>query len=171
MHGMNRTFDKALAFILEAEGGYVNDPADRGGETKFGISKKAYPDINIAELELVDAEVIYHTDYWMKCQCNALPDQFAIAVFGSAVNHGTRRAIKLLQQTLQVEVDGIIGQQTLAAAKAQNNRYMLERFLSFRSRYYFDIVFKNQSQYRFLRGWLRRLFKLQNFILEVTDAP
>ena len=124
LHGMD-TFSHAIQFILQAEGGYVNDPTDRGGETNFGISKRAYPDLDIKNLSLNDAENIYFKDYWLKAKCNELPPQMAIVVFGSAVNHGVTRAIKLLQQTLKVEVDGIIGQQTLAAASAQNNRYML----------------------------------------------
>ncbi len=169
LHGMD-TFKKALEFVLAAEGGYVNDPLDRGGETNFGISKRAYPDVDIKNLTLRDASQIYHRDYWLECQCDKLPSQFAIAVFGSAVNHGSRRAIKILQQTLKVDVDGLIGQNTLAAASMQNNRYMLGRFLSFRSRYYLKIIIKRPSQEKFFRGWSRRLFELQQFILEVAHA-
>ena len=164
------TFNKALKFVLAAEGGYVNDPLDRGGETNFGISKRAYPDVDIKNLTLYDASNIYYKDYWLKCKCDQLPPQFAVAVFGSAVNHGQSRAIKLLQQALKTEVDGVIGQHTLAAAASQNNRYMLGRFLSYRSRYYLKIVIKRPSQEKFFRGWTRRLFELQQFILEVTHA-
>jgi len=170
LHRMN-TFDKALEFVLAAEGGYVNDPDDAGGETNFGISKRAYPDLDIANLTLHDAQNIYYRDYWLKCKCDQLPPQFGVAVFGSAVNHGPRRAIKLLQETLKTDVDGIIGQHTLAAASMQNNRYMLSRFMSFRGQYYADIVIRKPDQHKFLRGWLRRLFKLQQFVLEVTNAP
>jgi lysozyme family protein len=164
------TFDTALRFILDAEGGYVNDPDDAGGETNYGISKRAYPDLDIASLTRYDAENIYYRDYWLRCQCNELPDQFAIAVFCSAVNHGADRAVRLLQETLQVDIDGVIGQHTIAAARSQNNRYVLGRLLSFRGVFYADLATRKPEQRKFLRGWLRRLFMLQQFILEHTHA-
>ena len=170
LHSMD-TFKKALEFVLAAEGGYVNDPLDRGGETNFGISKRAYPELVIKSLTKSDASDIYHRDYWLKSKCDQLPPQFAIAVFCAAVNHGSRRSILLLQKSLRVEVDGIIGQHTIAAAHSQNNRYVLGRLLSYRARYYLDIVVKRPSQTKFYRGWLRRLFELQQLIMEVTHAP
>ncbi len=169
IHGMN-TFDEALRFVLAAEGGYVNDPLDRGGETNFGISKRAYPTLDIKNLTEYEASNIYYRDYWLHCQCDKLPPQFAIAVFGSAVNHGPTRAIRLLQQTIKSVDDGIMGPATLAAAGANNNRYMLGRFLSFRAKYYLSIVTRKPSQTKFYGGWMQRLFDLQQFILEVTHA-
>ena len=51
---------------LDHEGGYVNDPTDPGGETNYGISKRAYPKIDIKALTKHEAVKIYYKDYWVK---------------------------------------------------------------------------------------------------------
>ncbi len=163
-------FPKAVQFVLEAEGGYSNNPNDPGGETNYGISKKAYPDLDIKQLTRDRAISIYRRDYWLTCQCDKLPPALAIAVFGSAVNHGTHEAIKLLQQSLGVTTDGLIGPQTLRAAKTHNTPDMLTRLLSFRAGLYVDIVLRKPTQHIYYWGWLERLFTLQAFILGVTNV-
>lgn len=92
----NKDFDKALKFILKWEGGYSNDPRDPGGETKFGISKRSYPELDISKLTLKQAKEIYYKNYWLKAGCNELPFPFNIVVFDTAVNMGMRRAIEFL---------------------------------------------------------------------------
>lgn len=59
-------FEKAFGYMIENEGGYVFDKNDPGDETKFGISKKSYPHLNIKALTLEDAKKIYYEDYWIK---------------------------------------------------------------------------------------------------------
>jgi len=90
------TFELAVEFILEKEGGYVNDPDDPGGETKFGISKRAFPRINISDLTESHAKELYHQYYWQPMRCNELPDRLRLPVFDCAVNQGIRRATKFL---------------------------------------------------------------------------
>ena len=58
------SFNKIIEKVLEHEGGYVNDPKDLGGETKYGITKRFYPDVDIKNLTKEQAKTIYHTDYW-----------------------------------------------------------------------------------------------------------
>lgn len=111
-------FDEAFERVIGHEGGYVNDPADRGGETKFGISRRAYPQINIAALTLADAKTIYRRDYWDLCACAAMPRELALAVFDLAVNAGRYVAVKDLQLALGVDNDGVLGPRTLAAIQA-----------------------------------------------------
>lgn len=110
-------FEKAVALILKHEGGYVNDPRDPGGETKYGISKRAYPNENIAALTVERAKELYHRDYWQAIRGDDLPAPLAVVVFDMAVNAGTGAAIKLLQRTLGVPDDGVLGPVTLAKAK------------------------------------------------------
>ena len=62
---MNEGFDKAFEFTIGVEGGYVNDPSDPGGETKFGVSKKSYPNLDIKNLTITQAKEIYYKDYWI----------------------------------------------------------------------------------------------------------
>jgi len=57
------TFNEIIEVILEHEGGYVDDPHDRGGETKYGITKRFYPNVDIKNLRNEQAKIIYHQDY------------------------------------------------------------------------------------------------------------
>ena len=59
-------FDKAMNFVGLMEGGYVNDPIDKGGETKYGISKRSYPNLDIKNLTKEQAREIYYKDFWLK---------------------------------------------------------------------------------------------------------
>lgn len=112
------SFDNAFKRTVGHEGGYVNDPNDRGGETKYGISKRAYHSLDIAALTLDEARAIYLRDYWMPCACDALPPMTAAAVFDLAVNAGRDAAIRDLQLALGVDADGVIGPKTWAAIRA-----------------------------------------------------
>lgn len=85
-------FDRAVDFVLKHEGGYVNDPRDPGGETKYGISKRAYPMLNIKDLSVEDAKLIYEKDYWLKAGCDKLEWPLCLVHFDTAVNMGLHRA-------------------------------------------------------------------------------
>ena len=89
-------FDEALKFVLKWEGGYSNDPNDPGGETKYGISKRSYPELDIRKLTLKQAKEIYYQNYWLKSGCDKLPFPFNIVVFDTSVNMGRRRAMEFL---------------------------------------------------------------------------
>ena len=67
-------FDDIIDVVLEHEGGYVNDPNDLGGETKYGITKRFYPDVDIKNLTEDEARKIYYDDYWVKNKVPQLPD-------------------------------------------------------------------------------------------------
>lgn len=110
------TFDNALALILKHEGGYVNDLRDAGGETNYGISKRAYPNVDIKKLTPALAGELYRKDYWDAVQGDKLPPVLALCAFDCAVNQGPDYARKNLQFALGVKMDGSIGQVTLAAA-------------------------------------------------------
>lgn len=113
---MQTIWDKAIAFVLAYEGGYVNNSSDPGGETNFGISKRAYPNLDIKNLTIDQAKQLYHDDYWNAISGDELPGDLAMAVFDCAVNQGVGMAIRLLQISLGVTVDGKIGPQTVKAA-------------------------------------------------------
>ena len=108
---------ETIDIILKHEGGYVNDPKDAGGETNFGISKRAYPHLDIARLPVMVAERLYWEDYWLKCQCNKLPKGLDLMVMDYAVNSGVSRASKALQGIIGTKQDGIIGAMTLDAVR------------------------------------------------------
>lgn len=128
---MSSAFKAAVAVVLRLEGGYVNDPRDPGGETNMGISKRSYPNEDLVNLTLERAREIYKKDYWDRIRGDELPVRLALAVFDCAVNQGVPVAIRLLQITLQVEVDGELGPLTLTAAHRAGPdlawRYLLQR--------------------------------------------
>ena len=110
------SFETVVHMVLEHEGGYVNQPSDPGGETKYGISKRAYPDVNIAELTKDDAADLYKRDYWDRIKGDDLPVGVACAVMDYAVNSGISRASKALQSVCGIaNGDGIIGPASLNA--------------------------------------------------------
>lgn len=96
-------FAQALAFTLQREGGYVNDPADPGGETNYGLSKRAYPDLDIRNLTLEQAAQIYRRDYWERPGFNRVAEvapALAVRLFDLGVNCGTVTAGKMLQRAI-----------------------------------------------------------------------
>lgn len=84
-------FDSAFAIVVGIEGGYVNDPKDPGGETRWGISKRQYPNVDIPQLTLEQAKAIYLRDYWNTHGCDKLDWTEALLVFDCAVNGGNHQ--------------------------------------------------------------------------------
>lgn len=146
-------FGKCFEHVIGLEGGYVNDPVDPGGETKFGISKRAYPDEDIKSLTLVRAMELYRRDYWDMVKGDILPEPLDSYVFDAAVNQGVPAAIKMLQKALGLPQDGIFGIDTQrraqGASKEQFAMFMTERALRYYGTRNFD---------KYGRGWLKRLF-------------
>ena len=86
-------FDIAFNRLMGHEGGYSNNPDDPGGETNWGISKRAYPDVDIKNLTREDAKVIYKKDYWDKVEGDYLPLSIAFQLFDFAVNSGVHTTL------------------------------------------------------------------------------
>lgn len=149
------SLDRAFELVIEAEGGYVNDPRDPGGETKFGISRRAYPTLDIKGLTREQAKEIYERDYWLAAKCQLLPWPLSAVVFDCAVNQGVGTAITLLQKALGLTQDGVVGPKTLAAAKASGEEgvalYLAERTLRYT---------RTSGWVIYGRGWVKRLFLL-----------
>lgn len=90
---------------LDHEGGYVWDEDDPGGETNFGISKRAYPKLDIKNLTKHEAVKIYHKDYWLKYRCGDLPSNIRHIVFDGAVNMGALGLCEYFKRWLMLKVD------------------------------------------------------------------
>ena len=165
---MMDVFDTALEFTLRWEGGYSEDPADPGGATKYGISARAYPTVNIKALTVAAAGEIYRRDFWSYCHGDQLPPRLALALFDTAINCGPAKAVRLLQQTLRVPADGVIGPQTITAcwekAEAAAIKDVLTEFLSRRVLFYADLT----TFSRFGLGWVKRCFALLDAALKIT---
>ena len=155
------SFEKCFAFTIGEEGGYVNHPKDKGGETKWGISKNQYPNLDIPSITKEDARAIYLRDYWEPSGANLLPDKLALVHFDAAINHGVTKSIKILQYSVCVKQDGILGPKTLNAVKNQNEGVTIMVYIQMRYELYKAIVKTNPSQKVFLDGWKNRLEKLR----------
>tara|TARA_R100000908_G_C3687869_1_gene103589 strand:- start:135 stop:608 length:474 start_codon:yes stop_codon:yes gene_type:complete len=152
-----KTFDEIIEQVLEHEGGYVNDPKDLGGETKYGITKRFYPELNIKELTIEKAKQIYKDDYWDKNRVESLPQELWHIFFDMCVNMGRRTAVKVLQRAAvnrgrDIEVDGGLGPATIGALKGVE----LDRVRAFRVKYYVDLITARPEQEKFFLGWFRR---------------
>jgi lysozyme family protein len=145
-------FDRAFEIVVGHEGGYVNHPADPGGETKFGISKHAYPSLVISAVTLEDAKAIYYRDYWQRVKCDELPDLLRYPMFDAAVNSGVERAVRWLQTAVGTTVDGVIGPKTIAAAQTDQDR-LFRKLMAVR----LDFMTHLSAWPTFGAGWARRI--------------
>ena len=154
---MKVTFDEIIGVVLHHEGGYVNDPKDPGGETNYGVSKRAYPDVDIKNLTEDGAKDIYRRDYWDKNRCGDLPDELRHVYFDMCVNMGRSRATKIMQETANtkgadLKIDGGMGSKTIGAL----TNVELERVRAYRIKYYVNLVDRKPDLAKFYFGWFRR---------------
>lgn len=146
-------FEKAFERVIGYEGGYVFDPRDAGGETKYGISKRAYPNLDIKNLTLDQAKEIYRRDYWNRLHLDEIPDCVRFDLFDAAVNSGVSAAAKFLQRAAGTNADGVIGKLTIAAANGIDPERLDKRLSGYRLQYLADL----SSFPTFGRGWVRRV--------------
>ena len=161
-----QTFPDCIAHVLAAEGGLVNNPKDPGGVTKFGISQRSYPALDIRALSLDEAKAIYQRDYWDKIQGEALPAGLDLLLLDHAVNAGPARAIRLLQGLLNVPEDGIMGPVTLGEAAAANTESLIATYSELRLDFYRDLP----TWRHFGAGWTRRVQRARRAALAMARA-
>jgi lysozyme family protein len=179
MSQLSQDFKKAFELVIIHEAGFVNDPRDPGGKTKFGISDRRDGKVDgLADLDgdgsgvkaielltLEDAGNIYKREYWDKCCCDDLPSAIATALFDTAVNVGNHQAKLLLQRALGVNDDGIIGPITMKKAQQASQPYLIARFMAERQMYY--AALKSWNTYGL--GWTRRVIETAHYCLSLTN--
>lgn len=170
---MPSRFDECLSFIRKWEGGKVDDPADPGGRTAYGVTADTYtryrlkigrPVRDVFDIEEPEIRDIYLSNYWSPLCCSMLPMGLDLQVFNAGVNAGNRRAGKWLQEALGMangEIDGIIGQGTLRVVHdviaANEVDRVMGRFSDLLRRHYTTLAVRNETLQKFLKGWLNRL--------------
>ena len=128
--------EKSLDFVLKWEGADGAVTTDTGGVTRWGISSKSYPTLDIANLSLAQAKLIYHQDYWEDCNCDNIPWPYDIVVMDTAVNCG-------------------VGQALLWHANADNwQDFLLRRVL------HYTKLAKSTKYRDYYRGWMNRVMNL-----------
>jgi lysozyme family protein len=144
---------------------YTNDPNDAGGETKFGVSKAAFPDVDIANLTYDSASKIWLDNFWTPNRLGEINNQeLANKLLNMVGNSNPRVVVKQFQTAISicgtfVTADGLIGTATIQAANACNSMYLLSVFKLQRIGYYVDLVNKNSSQLTYLKGWVARTLR------------
>jgi lysozyme family protein len=159
---LQANFPRALSHVLTYEGGYSDHSSDPGGATKYGITHAVLAQhrgtsVTKADMQALtreEAAEIYRRRYWETARCAALPGGLDLAVFDCAVNQGTGRAARLLQEALQVAADGVIGPKTLAAIATTPPQDLLAEFMARRMRAYASLTKLFPT---FGLGWSRRL--------------
>jgi lysozyme family protein len=161
--------DEIITDVLKAEGWdkYTNDPLDRGGPTKWGITQKAWADWRsrdvtpeeVQQITEAQARDFYEAEYVIGPRFNHLPERLIAMVVDAGVNHGTRRAAKWIQRAAGVKEDGVIGPVSTAAIQSQNPVALYVKFIGYRFRFYGRIVRDDPSQARFIAGWSNRAAK------------
>lgn len=154
-------FQQALKHTLKWEGGskFTDDPHDPGGATKFGISKRAHPELDIPNLTYAAAELVYLEHYWLPLNCEAvslISPVLAMKLFDMGVNLGVRRGAKIFQAAVQtlspgICVDGYIGPQTLTALSAIDIMTVRDLVQVRLENYY-----RSLDNPRYEQGWLNR---------------
>jgi lysozyme family protein len=150
---MRLSWDDVFNRLIGHEGGYTNDPNDPGGETKWGISKRVYPHLDIKNLTREDAKFIYYTDFWLRIDAKDLPDSVIFQLFDFAVNSGIGTAIRYFQRALDVADDGHWGPISQGAASRATESDMIMRLNA--ERLEFMTKLKNWPHHG--KGWARRI--------------
>jgi len=156
----------AVDGVIQREGGFVDHPSDRGGPTKYGITKATLERVRgrpvsveeVRNLTRAEAEQIYKDIYIRRPGLNHIEDQgLFLLLFDSAVQHGSRTAVRFLQEVLGVPADGIIGPVTLHALHGRDLSMVYRAVLRERMLFYGRIISRNPSQAVFAAGWMSRL--------------
>lgn len=177
---MNR--DQAIALMIQLEGGYVNNPADPGGATKYGITQRTLDTVRgpsfpvvlpatVADLTQSEAAYIYRAIDWDKIHGDELPGALAPLVLNVAVNMGEPEAVKLLQECLGfVNPTGFMGSETLGRVHGWHSSYqpgqtLAEEYCAHVGARYagFDV-----REHTFELGWFRRLFRVYTLALGLS---
>jgi len=162
---MKDNFNAALKAILHHEGGYVNHPADPGGMTNLGVTKRVWEEwvgheVDEKTMRGLTPEIVgpmYKAKYWDKIKGDDLPAGVDYCVFDAAVNSGSGRAVKWLQGCVGVDQDGGIGPKTLAAVAAFDPKELVEDYAKRRLSFLMDL----KTWPTFGRGWGRRVAEVQ----------
>ena len=158
---MQSNFEKALALVLQHEGGYVNHPSDPGGRTNLGVTQRVWEQyvghpVDEATMRSLTKEMVaplYRKQYWDVCHCDDLPAGVDYLAFDFSVNAGSFRSIKTIQRALNITADGVIGPVTIKAIQDANAEDFITNFTAAK-----EVFYRSLSNFpTFGRGWLNRV--------------
>lgn len=169
-------FDLCYASVIRSEGGYTNNPADPGGATNLGVTKRAWEaylnrKVSVADIKALTVEQVkpfYRAMYWNAVYGDNLPIGLGLCVFHTAVNAGPKRAAKILQSIVGALIDGAIGPATLAAVKAWTCSHSeIEAVNAYQD--HLRAFYRALPTFpTFGRGWINRSMDVQRQALELA---
>ena len=173
----NDVFDKIFEYILMVEGGYSNDKADKGGKTKYGIieveARKYGYKGDMKDLTKEIAEDIYKNKYYLSNNLDKIKDKrVALSIADWTINSGNwgtkkaQQAVNILKGEILV-VDGVLGEKSIEAINSIRPEMFLNQYHVLQRRFYQAIVDHNASQKVFLKGWLNRVVRKEEYIKEM----
>lgn len=177
---MESNFDACLKEVLKHEGGYADHPADPGGATNRGVTKRVWEEWvghevtkdDIKALTVEDVTPLYRKRFWDACKCDNLHAGVDYVVFDVAVNSGTGRAAKFLQEAVGVTADGSIGPRTLAAVNGStlSPTELIDVICNRRQKFWESTVDKEGKPLYpvFGKGWTRRGEEVRKKALEMA---
>lgn len=163
---MNRNFPAAVGFVLDKEGGFVDDPQDPGGATNWGISKRAHPNEDIKGMTRDRAATIYRRTYWDAVHGDDLPAGVDLVLLDMAVNAGPKAAIKLAQRAVRETADGQLGPVTLWAIRAAKPVPLINAISDARLSFYRSLP----GWARYGKGWSARVEACRALALSMAAA-
>lgn len=165
-------FEPAFDYLMQHEdpGKTGRVTSDSGGLTRWGISQKAYPELDIRNLTLEQAAAIYRRDYFQPVHGYQLGNQrIASKLLDMAVNMGVKAAVMILQVAINIHCaprgallveDGMMGSRTIIAVNNADTSLLLTGMQEVSAQHYQEIARKNPSEEQYLQGWLRRASEL-----------
>ena len=156
---MTGNFKACLDLVLKSEGGWVNNSKDPGGETNFGVTKRVWeeyvghPVESLKKLTKEEVAPLYELKYWRPCYGEILPRGLDLLSFSMGVNAGPGRSVKLLQQSIGLVPDGVIGPRTRGLIFDSNCATLIVKFSEVRREYYRAL----KTFPIFGKGWLNRV--------------
>jgi lysozyme family protein len=169
---MKSNFERALAYVLESEGGFSNNKDDPGGMTNLGCTKAVWEEFcghpvtekTMRALSPADVAPLYKRKYWDKVKADELPSGIDYCVFDTAINSGAGRAIKLLQGVVGTDMDGDLGPKTLGAIKAFDPKDLIEDYSKRRLSFMMDLP----TWKTFGNGWTNRVNKVTQNAIKIS---
>lgn len=164
--------------ILKWEGGFVNDPKDRGGATNMGVTlntwksvgydKNGDKKIDVKDLKLLSKEdvvkKVLKPYYWDKWRADEINSQSIANILVDWVYTSGKYGITKVQAMLNLKPDGVVGNKTLSAINDYpNQRQLFQRIKNERLAFIDRIVKNNTSQRRFMKGWKNRVNSFKYF--------
>lgn len=170
---MKDTLARVMPQLMLHEGGFVDDPDDPGGATKYGITHKTLAawrerpvtKADVKALEQDEAEAIYRARYWSVIRGDELPAGTDYVVFDAAVNSGPDRAIRILQSVIKAKVDGKLGPETMRLAQAMAPAVLVSEYSAARLSFLMNL----KTWPKFGKGWTRRVNEVRALAMQLAQ--